>query len=250
MRTNIEVQTYLKPESIENCEDYRIQEIFQHINEKIADPLYPCVGAKAAFNSNQYRLGIYGAMGASKTTQQLGEDLKRYILEAKPVDSDYLSFIAVFTDEIDSEMDFENKLWLQLQSLYDIEKHEHSWAPGVSHNPEDNDFSFSFFETAFFIVGLHPRSSRTARRFKYPALAFNLHRQFEKLRENDQYENMKEVIRKRDFAYDGSTNPMLKDFGKGSEAPQYSGREVEKNWKCPFHAGLIPQIQNKDDSNH
>ncbi len=238
MRTNSEVRTYFESENIENCEDGRIKNIFQNVNEKISDPMYPCVGAKAALNSNQYRVGIYGAMGAEETTLQLGADLKRYITEVKDADSDYLSMIAVFEEEVDSEIDFENKLWLQLQKLHDSEKHDYQWDQGVSHNPEDNDFSFSFFETAFFIVGLHPYASREARKFKYPALAFNLHRQFEKLRENDQYENMKEVIRKRDKAYDGSTNPMLKDFGDGSEAPQYSGRKVEKNWKCPFHAGL------------
>jgi hypothetical protein len=27
---------------------------------------------------------------------------------------------------------------------------------------------------------------------------------------------------------------MLKDHGQGLEAPQYSGREVDESWKCPF----------------
>ena len=26
-----------------------------------------------------------------------------------------------------------------------------------------------------------------------------------------------------------------KDFGNNSEAKQYSGRKVDKEWKCPFH---------------
>ncbi|MEP6902345.1 MAG: YqcI/YcgG family protein, partial [Actinomycetota bacterium] len=31
-------------------------------------------------------------------------------------------------------------------------------------------------------------------------------------------------------------NPNLSDFGTQSEARQYSGRAVEHEWKCPFHA--------------
>ena len=41
-------------------------------------------------------------------------------------------------------------------------------------------------------------------------------------------------VRERDKALAGSVNPMLADFGRGSEAAQYSGREVGPDWKCPF----------------
>jgi FPC/CPF motif-containing protein YcgG len=39
----------------------------------------------------------------------------------------------------------------------------------------------------------------------------------------------------RDLRLQGSLNPNLSDFGKKSDARQYSGRAVEANWKCPFH---------------
>lgn len=245
MKTNYSHPTYWKPEDIGNCGNDRIKDIHNDLNEKIADPKYPCVGAKASINTHQYRLGIYEEMASEKTTQQLSVDLKKYTQVTIDADSDYLTFIAYFTDEIHSELDFEHKLWHQLQKLHDFESHKGNWDLAVSSNPEDDNFSFSFGGTAFFIVGLHPKASRIARRISYPAMAFNLHRQFDKLRENDQFENMKKVIRERDINYQGSINPMLEDFGEGQEAPQYSGRRVEKSWKCPFHHETIqPEKEN------
>ncbi len=48
------------------------------------------------------------------------------------------------------------------------------------------------------------------------------------------YDMMKNAVRKRDVAYSGSVNPMLKDFGKASEVFQYSGRKYDENWQCPL----------------
>ena len=62
-------------------------------------------------------------------------------------------------------------------------------------------------------------------------MAFNLHRQFEQLRETDRFEKMKQVIRAREIKYEGTINPMLSDHGDGLEAPQYSGREVGQEWE-------------------
>jgi FPC/CPF motif-containing protein YcgG len=73
----------------------------------------------------------------------------------------------------------------------------------------------------------------------YPALAFNPHAEFQKLRATNHYESMKEIVRKRDIAYSGSINPMLSDFGEASEVYQYSGRNYNEDWKCPL------QIQNE-----
>ena len=232
------LQTYYTPDYLEVEISKRAKAIHQNFNEKITDTQFPCVGAKAAFNSRQYRIGIYEEMGSEDTTLALAEDLKTYVQETVEADSEYMSMIAVFTDEVDSELDYENRIWMQLQQLHDSEKNEQAWDPAVSSNPVESNFSFSFNGTAFFVVGLHPKASRKARRFGYTAMAFNLHRQFEQLREKGVYENMKKVIREREVSYDGSINPMLEDHGEGLVAPQYSGRKVDKNWKCPFHADV------------
>jgi len=135
-----------------------------------------------------------------------------------------------------NEHDWEKLLWEQLQSLHELDRQHHAWDASVSSDPEDKTFSFSFAETAFFIVGLHPASSRLARRFAYPTLVFNSHAQFERLRERGQFERLRQVIRVRDYNLQGSLNPNLTDYGEQSEARQYSGRAVEQHWKCPFHA--------------
>ena len=50
---------------------------------------------------------------------------------------------------------------------------------------------------SFYIVGLHPNSSRLARRSPFTAIAFNLHWQFEKLREMGTFIRVRNTIRKR-----------------------------------------------------
>ncbi len=63
---------------------------------------------------------------------------------------------------------------------------------------------------------------------------FNLHAQFETLREQGKYEGMRAKILDRDLALAGSLNPMLARHGDASEARQYSGRAVDETWACPF----------------
>ena len=106
--------------------------------------------------------------------------------------------------------------------------------PAYSTDPESPDFALSFGGKAYFAVGLHPNASRTARRMPFPAIVFNLHDQFTRLRAEGRYERMRAVILSRDAAQDGAPNPMLARHGTSSEARQYSGRMVGKGWVCPF----------------
>ncbi|RIJ42528.1 guanitoxin biosynthesis heme-dependent pre-guanitoxin N-hydroxylase GntA [Pontibacter oryzae] len=238
--SNSDMKTYFTPEELDVTNNQVLKEIYNSIKDKIKDIEYPCVGAKAALNSNQIRFAVYDTLATETTTQSLGQDLKQYIAETLAANSEYMTMIAVFkNEEENSELGFEKKLWEQLQLLHNSDDSEQPWAPDVSSNPADTDFSFSYNGTAFFVVGLHPNASRKARRIGYTAMAFNLHRQFEQLREKGVYDNMKKVIREREQAYDGSINPMLNDFGDGLEAPQYSGRQVDESWKCPFLAGKM-----------
>tara|TARA_R110002124_G_scaffold254044_2_gene419466 strand:- start:4131 stop:4460 length:330 start_codon:yes stop_codon:yes gene_type:complete len=104
----------------------------------------------------------------------------------------------------------------------------------VSNDPADSNFSFSIAGKAFYIVGMHPKSSRMARQAPFPAMVFNLHAQFEKLRDMNVYKRVRNRIRDRDIKLQGNINPVLEDFGVESEAKQYSGRYVGKEWKCPY----------------
>ena len=134
-----------------------------------------------------------------------------------------------------SELEFERAMWDRLRSL--AAKDEwlgQSYDSSVSSDPENPHFSLSFGGQAYFVIGMHPNASRTARRTPYPTLIFNLHDQFERLREEQRYERMREAILARDVKLDGSVNPMLSRYGQTSEARQYSGRQVEPDWRCPF----------------
>jgi uncharacterized protein len=149
----------------------------------------------------------------------------------------FQSFAVIFEGPVDlDEETFERFLWARAESL----TNKDTWLgelhdARVSSDPADPHFSLSFGEEAFFIVGLHPRASRPARRFECPVLVFNLHDQFEQLRAQGRYERMRTKIIERDVALAGSANPMLARHGTISEARQYSGRNVpEPGWVCPF----------------
>jgi FPC/CPF motif-containing protein YcgG len=203
----------------------------------VEDTAFPCLGAKAAFNAGSYQLSIYPKLASSKTSQLLAKDLERFVRSEISRDNPYATFIAIFRQPLEqTEIDFERSLWLQLQSLNQIDRRSHTWDPSVSPDPAAPFFSFSFAGKALYVIGLHRKSSRKSRQFQWPALVFNPHEQFERLRSEGKWQRMRDSIRARDRDLQGDINPMLSDFGENSEARQYSGRAVEANWRPPFRA--------------
>ncbi len=189
--------------------------------------------AQGMFSRNKVDFHVYSVLGSKQTAQAILRDVRKYLRGYDFTARNFQTFVAVFDDKsITSETIFEEKLWRQLQYLHDID--DSPWDPEVSHDPEDNNFSFSIGGKAFYIIGLHPHSSRKARQSPYPAMTLNLHYQFEKMRELGIYSKVRNKIRERDALLQGEINPMLKDFGEESEARQYSGRQVDEHWKCPF----------------
>jgi FPC/CPF motif-containing protein YcgG len=242
---------------------------------------FPCVGAKAAFNSDSYSVGVYEELGNDNNgalaaalydfTQStlisdphsnfLPQGQGTHLFEERRGDdadtsedripflegegrvraSEYATFVAIFERprEVD-EIVFERLFWKQLRALHDHDAARFEWDPHVSADPADPHFSFSFAGQALYVIGMHANSSREARRFPWPALVFNPHEQFERLRADGKWKRIQETIRSRDLELQGSINPMLSDFGEKSEARQYSGRAVEDNWEAPF-----PGIERK-----
>jgi len=211
--------------------------VHRSFREHVLGPGFSCVGARAAVKNNTYRFALYGEMNSREATEGLAHDLCEYERERPSMETDFASFVACFAaSSAKDEAEWERLLWSQLQSLHELDRRHYAWDSSVSSDPEDPDFSFSFAGTAFFVVGLHPASSRLARRFGWPALVFNAHEQFERLRGRNQFERIREAVRARDYRLQGSLNPNLADYGERSDARQYSGRAVEENWRCPFHA--------------
>ncbi len=196
---------------------------------------FSCVGGRSAVRHNAYRFGLYSRMGDVSSSAELACDLTRFIDDTDLRDQPLTAFAASFVNPIPvDEQHFETLLWRTLQQLNDGDSQ--AWASERRDDPADPDFSFSFGGTGFFIVGLHASSSRLARRFAWPTLMFNPHEQFDRLRREGTYSRFRDVIRARDVALQGTVNPMLRDFGEQSEARQYSGRSVDEEWQCPFHA--------------
>ncbi len=201
----------------------------------VLDDRFSCLGAKSSIRRELYRIGTYARMDDAAVTEGLARDLYAFAEERRGLASDFTTYIAVFRERAhDSEEAFERALWSQLQRLHDLDARHHGWDARVSSDPDDPAFSFSIAGTAFFVVGLHPAASRTARRFAWPTLVFNAHEQFEHLREDGRFGGLQRQIRARELSLDGDLNPNLADYGAHSEARQYSGRAVDETWTCPF----------------
>lgn len=196
---------------------------------------FPCLAGKGAVRRGEHELRTYGALGTDDAARGMAPDLARFVAELPADGSGLRTFAAVFPDTPSmDELGFERALWRQLQRLHDADP-VGDWDPSVRADPADPAFAFSFGGRALFIVGLHPASSRLSRRFRWPALMFNPRAQFDRLRAEGRFERLRTLVRERDVALQGSTNPNLADFGEVSEARQYSGRATEPGWRCPFH---------------
>jgi FPC/CPF motif-containing protein YcgG len=203
----------------------------------IARPGFPCVGAKSALAKNQLQFVVARDMTSAWDDLRIYPALFNFAKAYQARKRLFQSFVVLFRGPRRlTEAEYERCLWERLQSLTDKDSwHGQSHDTGVSPDPANPHFSLSFGGEAFFVVGLHPHASRPARRFAVPAIVFNLHDQFEELRRRDLYGRMRDRIQERDAALAGSVNPMLQNFGEGSEARQYSGRLVEDSWQCPYH---------------
>ena len=209
-------------------------EIRKEYEEWILAEDHPCVMAQTVFSQDTVKTIKYTDFNSEVTTKKMLGDIEDYIRDYDFDSNQFQSLVAVFPDlKVANEEEFELLLWQQLASLEKMDNKP--WDPSVSRDPQDENFSFSLAGHAFYIVGMHPKSSRMARRSPYPSIAFNLHNQFEKLREMGAYEKVRDKIRERDIELQGSMNPMLEDFGQSSEAKQYSGKKSGEDWVCPFH---------------
>lgn len=209
-------------------------EVHAALRAVLHDPGFPCVGAKSVINQSSYRFGLYSELGSPEATAGLAHDLFTFIQERPSIEGRFTSYIAAFVEpKVVSEEEFERLLWTQLRELRAIDAPHHAWNSDVSADPRSPSFSYSFAGEPFFVVGLSPASSRWARHFPWPTLVFNDHRQFQRLREEHQFDRIRDLIHERDAKLHGAANPMLSDFGVHSDARQYSGREVGAEWQCP-----------------
>lgn len=206
----------------------------------IGNLTYPCVGAKSALSRGSIETHEFGKLGDHDNDKPMLDGLSRFVtmIEEHDCEKDLVhSYVAIFRGPIDmDELLFESLLWSQLWRIHQIDRLAGNHpAHDVSSDVNSPRFSLSLAGHPFFIIGLHLHASRFARRFSHPVLVFNSHRQFEKLRKDGRYSKIQAATRLRDIELQGTVNPNLADFGEESEARQYSGREVESDWRCPFY---------------
>jgi FPC/CPF motif-containing protein YcgG len=195
------------------------------------------VGAKSALGRGTLKTLACRSIASAWDDLRIHEELRRWAASYRRRPGLFRSLAVIFEGPSDlDETAFEQAMWERIQSVTDKDVWRGLPADQrVSSNPGDPHFSLSFGGEAFFVVGLHPRASRPARRFDHPVMVFNLHDQFATLRAEGRYEQLRQSILERDRQLAGSINPMLARHGETSEARQYSGRQIDGDWVCPFH---------------
>jgi len=213
-------------------DQHQIEDAFTAFIDNTA---FPCVAAKAALNKDHMKLFVAGHLACPKDDQAILDFLCEFVENYRKSETQFHTACVIFPSTLGvNAATFETFMWMRLQALSDLDAKKHAYDQRVSSDPKSENFSFSLGGEAFFIIGLHPDSSRLARQFKYSTLVFNPHAQFEELRALERYDKMKNIVRKKDVALSGSINPMLRDFGAASEVYQYSGTQYDSKWECPF----------------
>jgi uncharacterized protein len=166
---------------------------------------FPCVGAKAAFHRGTYRFGMYPEMASPTATAGLCQDLRAFVAEQPAMGSNFATFIASFTGPQPEDWShFDVRIRRQLQSLHDMDSHEHDTSTRA--DSKSLRASFSFAGQAFFLVEFYAASPHWTRRFAWPTLVFNPRHQFERLREEGKFERFQQAVRARERALQESIN--------------------------------------------
>ncbi len=225
------IASFREPTDLQDKAESFVSELSWRVTQKN----YPCVAAIQSYFRNEYQVGFYGAFGSGNNWRSLRQDLLLFLKRQKETNSKYLSFWAVFEPELFSESEYEKALWRELSFLTSEEDRGSDWPNAEVSNPNSPNFRFALGSSEFFVVGMHSQSSRLARRWSTPALIFNVFSQFETLKSENKYDSMVTTNRARDVSFQGSANPMVEQHGEQWESIQFSGRNNESSWQCPFH---------------
>ena len=150
-----------------------------------------CVGAKGALAKNNIRVMVAEYFDSSDSDGDILNFAYNFIRDYRKAEDGLHSLVIIFKEPVNiDEAEFEKILWRRLQSLSELDATKFAHDKRVSSDPASPTFSYSLMEEAFFIIALHPASSRMARRFSYPALVFNPHAQFEKMKQKGTYQKL------------------------------------------------------------
>ncbi|MEW1748272.1 guanitoxin biosynthesis heme-dependent pre-guanitoxin N-hydroxylase GntA [Streptomyces angustmyceticus] len=206
---------------------------------------FSCLGARAALKRRSLTHRHYRRLGDEASAEENLRDLVAYVDAVRPLLSDqsFRTFVATFDapGPID-EHAYEELLWRHLQRMHDLDSRTFGLDTGTSSDPEQANFGFHAGGHAFFVVGMHPGSSRASRRFTTAAIAFNSLTQFTLLGEN--FYSMQGAIRRREVKNNGSVNPSFTEYEYEQPARHYSGRYTEEDWQCPYVSRHEPATED------
>lgn len=196
---------------------------------------FPCIMAKAVARKGHIDIHEVPDIKNPAAVLPIMEKLYAFVDQFRQNQEKLSSFMLVVKDESLGNFEtFGKNFYDFLQLLHHEDKKLYPHDPRVARSVKEKNFSYSIKSEAFFIIALHPQSPRWARRFRYPAIVFNPHVQFERLRENKIYTKIRNIIRNRDKMLQGSINPMLNDFGERSEVFQYLGKVYQPHESVPL----------------
>ncbi|MFE1776737.1 guanitoxin biosynthesis heme-dependent pre-guanitoxin N-hydroxylase GntA [Streptomyces sp. NPDC059008] len=208
-------------------------------------PEFSCLGARAALKRGTITHRHYRRMGEPASARDNHRDLVAYVEEVRPQLSDqsFRTFVATFDEPgtVD-ELVYEGLIWQHLQLMHDIDSRTYGLDAGASSDPDRANFGFHTGGHAFFVVGMHPGSSRASRRFSASAIAFNSLAQFMLL--GEKFYSMQDAIRRREERRNGSVNPSFTVYEYAQPARHFSGRFTEADWKCPYVARHEPATED------
>lgn len=191
------------------------------LREFIKQANFPCLMAKSVL-----RKGLLSQHTLSRLDADVSETQHKLydFIDAFRSQPERLSSFALIIEENIPWENFEAAFWDFMLRLREEDAKLYPHDPRVKSDPRSGEYGFSLKSEAFFILALHPESPRWARRFHTPAIIFNPHVQFVKMRAKGVFQKIRDLIRQRDFLLQGTVNPMLDDFGEKSEVFQYLGR--------------------------
>lgn len=212
------------------------QPVFDILQSHIESDTFACVGAKTAVALES--IIHFDCECVDKDLELAYKSLEEFTQRRKELSANNSTFVITFSGEMfDDGETFEDFLWEILSKLNVIDaSNNYAWSDQCDKSVESPNFAYSIAEHPYFIVGLHPQSSRISRRLSVPAIVFNSHEQFKALKKTGAYEKLQKEIRSRDTAIQGDINPLLSNFGDMSEAIQYAAHSVDGQLSCPFSA--------------
>ncbi|OWY74352.1 guanitoxin biosynthesis heme-dependent pre-guanitoxin N-hydroxylase GntA [Pantoea sp. AMG 501] len=221
--------------SVDSMEVTNREDILGELTEYIESKRFACIGAKTAV-AMQTLIHRDCSVDSKLTLADAYGFLRKFCSVRETLSMTNSTFVLTFSDRtFTDEVAFEAFVWDTLSEMHLLDVDAgFIWSEECSSDTGSPEFGFSLVNEPFFVVGLHPFASRISRRFRYPALVFNAHRQFRHLKKLKMFEKMQAEIRRREISIQGELNPNLSNFGDESEARQYAGNETNTNWTCPF----------------